>query len=217
MKRVLIIGAGGHAQVVADILLRAAEAGGDAQPIGFLDDDPELLGARILGLPVIGPLASLGETEHDAVIVGIGDNRKRSQIFEELGKKGEEMACAVHPAARLAPDVQLGKGVMVCAGVVVNVGTVVGEGVILNTGCTVDHHNHIEAHAHIAPGAHLGGDVRIGAQALVGIGAAVIPGCSVGEGSVVGAGAAVVSDIPDHAKAVGVPARVVEVSVPLER
>ena len=209
MQSMVIIGAGGHAQVVADILLRAHETGTNYQPIGFLDDDTALANTVIMGLPVLGTIAQFDEFDHDAVIVAIGDNRIRADMFETMRARGARFVNAVHPAAVLAPDVFLGEGVMICAGVVVNTGTVTGDNVILNTGCTVDHHNHIGNHAHIAPGVHLGGDVTIGEGTLVGIGASVIPQRTVGAWSVIGAGSVVTKDIPAHATAAGVPARVI--------
>ena len=54
---VLVLGAGGHAQVVADILMRAHEAGSNCKPVGCLDDDPSLAGTAIMGLPVLGTIA----------------------------------------------------------------------------------------------------------------------------------------------------------------
>jgi len=209
MVRVLILGAGGHAQVVADILLQARVAGASAHPIGFLDDDPALVGTAIMGLPMLGTIVQLDEFDHDAVIVAIGDNRTRAHLFESVQAQGEQIVNAIHPAAVLAPDVRLGEGVMICAGVVVNTGTVIGDNVILNTGCTVDHHNRIGNHAHIAPGVHLGGDVTIGEGTLVGIGASVIPQRTIGAWSVIGAGSVVTKDIPDYAMAAGVPALVI--------
>ena len=210
MQRVLILGAGGHAQVVADILLRAYEAGVSCRPIGFLDDDSALVGTEVMGLPVLGTIAQLDDFDHDAVIVAIGDNRTRARIFESVRARGERIVNAIHPAAVLAPDVRLGQGMMICAGVVVNPGTVIGDNVILNTGCTVDHHNRIGNHAHIAPGVHLGGNVIIGEGTLVGIGATVIPQRTVGEWSVIAAGSVVTKDIPAHATAAGAPARVIQ-------
>jgi sugar O-acyltransferase (sialic acid O-acetyltransferase NeuD family) len=210
MVRVLILGAGGHAQVVADILLRAHQAGVSAHPIGFLDDDSRLVGTTIMGLRVLGIIAQLDEFDHDAIIVAIGHNRTRARLFESVRARGEQIVNAVHPAAVIAPDVHLGLGVMICAGVVVNTGTVIGDDVILNTGCTVDHHNHIGNYAHIAPGVHLGGDVTIGEGTLVGIGASVIPQRTIGAWSVIGAGAVVIDDIPAHVTAVGMPARVIK-------
>jgi len=206
----MILGAGGHAQVVADILLRSHEAGASCQPIGFLDDDRTLTGKAVMGLPVLGAIAQLGEFDHDAVIVAIGDNRTRSRIFELVQAQGERIANAVHPAAVVAPDVRLGKGVMICAGVVVNTGTTIGDNVILNTGCTVDHHNHIGSHTHVAPGVHLGGNVHVGEGVLLSIGTVVIPGRSIGDWAFVGVGSVVTKDVPAYATAVGAPARVIQ-------
>ncbi len=207
MQRVVIIGAGGHAQVVADSLLRMRDAGTPVVPIGYLDDNPTLRGTTRLGLPVLGNLDDLAQIAHDAVIVAIGNNHVRRCIFEQLQQQGETFAVARHPAAVIAPDVCIGPGTMICAGVVVNPGSVIGANVILNTGCTVDHHNQIQDHVHIAPGAHLGGDVQVGFETLIGIGATVMPQCRVGAGSVVGAAALVRTHVPERVVMVGVPAR----------
>lgn len=210
MTRVLILGAGGHAQVVADIILRANEAGAGFEPIGFLDDNPALIGKMIFSMPVLGTIAQLDEFDHDAIIVAIGDNKIRARIFEIMRMRGERIINAVHPTAILAADVCLGEGVMICAGVVVNTGTVIGDNVILNTSCTVDHHNRIGDHVHIAPGVHLGGNVKIEKGAVIGIGANVLPERIIGAWSVIGAGSVVTKDIPAHVTAAGVPARVIQ-------
>jgi sugar O-acyltransferase (sialic acid O-acetyltransferase NeuD family) len=206
--RVLVLGAGGHGQVVADILLRAQERNTLVQPIGYLDDDPALAG-RNLGLPVLGAITHLSDIAHDAVVIAIGDNVTRRRLFETLKSRGEHFVTAQHPSAVIAPDARVGAGSMICAGVIVNPGSTVGENVILNTACTVDHHNHIGHHAHIAPGVHLGGDVTIGEGALVGIGATIMPQKRVGAWSVVGAGTLVHHDVADRMVAAGVPARII--------
>jgi sugar O-acyltransferase (sialic acid O-acetyltransferase NeuD family) len=207
--RVLILGAGGHAQVIADILLRMQEADPGIVIVGYLDDNPSLAGEHLLGLPVLGEIAQLTGIPHDAVVVAVGDNATRQRLFKKWGNEGEHFATACHPRAIIAPDVQVGPGSMICAGVIVNPGSVVGTNVILNTGCTVDHHNRIGDHVHIAPGVHLGGGVSIGEGTLVGIGATVMPQRRVGDWSVVSAGALVHSDLGDKVVAAGVPARVI--------
>ena len=209
VRRIIVVGAGGHGQVVADALLAARDAEGEAAPVGFVDDDASLVGSEILGLPVLGTTAGIRDLDFDAAIVAVGDNRARRQLFLRLQELGVPLANAIHPAATVGRGVQLGAGIAVFAGAVTNTGSVIGDGAILNTACSVDHHCEIGAFAHVAPGTHLGGNVRIGEGALVGVGSAIAPGRTIGDWAVVGAGSAVVSDISSRAVAVGVPARVV--------
>lgn len=200
--RVVILGAGGHAQVVADILWRMRDAGQDVLPVAYLDDDVALHGQTFLNVPVLGATEKLAEVEHEAVVVAIGNGRIRQQLFTTLQQQGEQFVIARHPTAVIARDVQIGLGSMICANVVVNTGAVIGQNVILNTACTVDHHNRIGDHAHIAPGAHLGGDVQVGEGTLVGIGAIVLPQRRIGRWATIGGGAVIVRDVEAGATAV---------------
>jgi sugar O-acyltransferase (sialic acid O-acetyltransferase NeuD family) len=208
--RILIIGAGGHGQVVADILLWMKISGEGIDPIGYLDDNRDLNGRCFLGLPVLGVLEQIKNTPHDFAIIAIGDNQTRAKIFSDLVFQGEALAIARHPKAIIAHDVCIGSGTMICAGVVVNPCTTIGSNVILNTGSTIDHHNIIENHVHIGPGARLGGEAHIGSGSLIGIGATVMPGRHVGSGCIVGAGALVHKDVPDRSTVIGVPGRIVK-------
>lgn len=210
MQRIVILGAGGHAQVVADILMRARAVGNAVDPVGYLDDNPMSQGRTLLGLPVLGPIDGLSAVAHDAVIIAIGSNFIRRKLFDQLSAQGEELAKAIHPAAVIASHSDIGPGTMICAGAIVNPGSIIGANVILNTGCTVDHHNRIDHHVHIGPGSHLGGDVEIGEGTLVGIGATIMPQRRIGSWSVVGAGALVHSNLPSKTVAVGVPARIIK-------
>lgn len=207
MTRVLILGAGGHAQVVADILLRARDAGQMVSLIGYLDDDEALHHKVFLGLPVLGHTSALDQIPHDAIIIAIGSNQIRKRLADKLSMTGETFTSVRHPAAIIAPDVQIGPGAMICAGVVVNTGSVIGTHVILNTGCTIDHHNTVGSYAHIAPGVHTGGEVVIEEGALIGIGATIAPRTTVSAWATVGAGAVVTRPVSPGVTVVGVPAR----------
>jgi len=203
MSGILIIGAGGHGKVVADILLR------QSMPVrGFLDDDPTTWGTLRLGLPVLGPIDTFSDYSPEGLAMGIGSNALRQDVVKRLGTLAQELwQSAIHPRAILAPSAKIGRGTVIAAGAIVNPDAVVGEHVIINTGATVDHDCRIGDFAHIAPGVHLAGGVRVGEGSLVGIGGSVIPGCNIGQWTTIGAGAVVVDDIPSHSVAVGVPAR----------
>lgn len=205
--RTLIFGAGGHGQVVADILLESFKFNNaEYEPVGFLDDDMSLWEKSFLGLPVIGSLEQASYIDYDAVIIAIGANHIRSKITQYFETIKKNFATAIHPSAIIGRNVVIGYGAMICAGVIINTGSYIGKHTILNTGCSVDHHNQIEKYAHIAPGSHLGGDVSIGEGTLVGIGATVLPQKKIGQWSVVGAGAVVNRDVSDGSTVVGIPA-----------
>ena len=204
---VVIVGAGGHGQVVADILLAAGRCGECIRAIGYVDDrtNPQL--SLRSDQPLLGTIAQLSEFPHDAVVVAIGDNEKRARIMCALASTGEIFVTARHPSSIVSEDVQPGDGSVLCARTAVITGSRLGRGIILNTASTIDHHSIVGDYAHIAPGVHIGGEASIGAGALIGIGAVVLPRISIGAGAIVGGGAVVTRDVPPGVTVVGIPAR----------
>ena len=192
MNRIVIVGAGGHGKVVADILGERA--------VGFVDDNRALHGTTVLGLPVF---ASLDEIEHDGVIVAIGDNATRRRVGQAFS-----LSTAIHPTASIARSAKIGEGSMISAGAIVLPDAVIGRGVIVNTKASVDHDCVIGDFVHLAPSVTLGGSVRIGEETLVGPGATIISNVTIGARVVIGAGAVVVRDLPDDVTAWGVPAQI---------
>lgn len=207
--KILLIGAGEHAQVVADAILAETRAGRMVDLVGYVDDNGALTGTNLLGGRVLGVIADRRRVAHDAVVVAIGDNEIRRRWFTACASESVVFGVVRHPSAVIAPDVAVGEGAMVLAGAVVNTGTVVGRNVILNTSSSVDHHSVIGDHVHIGPGAHLGGRVNVGEGTLIGIGAAIASGIRIGAGVVVGAGTVVIRDVADGQTVAGNPARII--------
>jgi sugar O-acyltransferase (sialic acid O-acetyltransferase NeuD family) len=201
MSKVLVLGAGGHALVVADALRASGH-----EVVGFLDDHDELHGSFIMGLPVLGPLRLALERD-DLLVMAIGDNATRKRVVQELNEPDERYIAAIHSSAIMGWGVQVASGAMVLGGVVLNPETHIGRHAIVNTSSSIDHHGVIGPYAHIAPGCHLAGHVTVEEGAFLGVGVSVVPGVTIGAWAVVGAGAVVLYNVPPGAVVVGVPAR----------
>lgn len=199
-RKVVIIGAGGHAKVVADIVLCCGD-----EVVGFLDDDSSKLGKKVYkNYEVLGVLHDYVRYEDCEFVIAVGDNYTRERI---KNKMSVNWYTAIHPSAVVADTVKIGVGTVVMAGAIINSDAVIGNHCIINTGVTVDHDNVVEDYVHISPGAHLAGNVKVGEHSWVCIGASVINDVTICRDVIVGAGATVVKDISESGTYVSTPAR----------
>ena len=198
MNRLIIIGAGGHGKVIADIALKNGY-----KNICFADDH---IKGDVMGFPIIrtcDDIESLNDGSTD-FIIGIGNNAVRKTMAETYNLNWVSI---VHPSAQIAFNAEIGKGTVVMANAVVNVCSTVGEHCIINTGAIVEHDNVIENYAHISPNVALGGIVHIGALSHIGIGATVKNNTDICSDCTIGAGAVVVKNIQEPGIYIGVPIR----------
>ncbi|MEN6326694.1 MAG: acetyltransferase [Syntrophomonas sp.] len=207
-KPVIVMGAGGHARVLLDILVLQR-----LELIGITSADPHEYEHRVFGLSVIGPDELIFAYPVDAVslVNGLGlmpGRYQRLYLYEKFKQHGYGFLSVMHPSAVVASDVKIREGVQIMAGAIIQTGTVLDENSIINTGAVVDHDSYIGKHVHLAPGATVSGGVSIGERTFVGVGASIIQGIKIGVHCVVAAGAVVVRDLPDGARAMGIPARV---------
>jgi acetyltransferase EpsM len=206
-RRVIIWGAGGHAKVVADILLRTGFS-----IAGLIDEISPLPRAASFGsTTILGDATELPSAYAAGIrrgIVGFGDNMRRIAASELLEALGFELVSAIHPSAILAMESSVGAGSMIAAGAVIGPSTVIGKSVIVNTRASVDHDCVVEEGVQAGPGVSIAGHVEIGRGALIGIGATVIDRRRIGAGAVIAAGSVVVDDVPERVLVAGVPARI---------
>lgn len=206
MKRLLIVGASGHAKVVAEAVERQQQF----ELVGFLDRAP-CDGARVHGHPILGSDDELSSLlmrySIDAFVVGIGNSKRREKITKRIQAVYPQLLAAIviHPFTSIARDVHMGPGTVVLAGVVIGPGCRIGSGCLLNTRCSLDHDSMMGNFASLAPNVTTGGNVTIGESAFVGLSANVCPGVNIGCNSVIGAGSTVLNDIPDDVLAYGTP------------
>lgn len=206
-RPVIVVGAGGHARVVADAL----QASGCVVP-GFVD--PFIApGTLVAGLPVLGNDAWLKTDGGYDLANGVGGTGeasvrgRRRALQERLEAAGFSFVPVRHPSALVSPGADIGPGVQLMARCVIQTGVRIGAGAIINTGAIVEHGCQIGAFSHCATGAILCGDVSIGNDAHIGAGAVVRQGVALERGVVVGAGAVVLRSEPGNGPLLGVPAK----------
>ncbi len=207
--KVLIIGAGGQARIVYEILSYDR----NVEVVAFVDNVIHGNDEQIMGIPVVGDHSVIPGLRKDGVtgaIVAVGDNRIRAAHFEELKSMGLEPISAIHPSAIIAPSAKLGNGVTIAMGAIISTGARISSNVIINTGASVDHENRIEENASIGPRCSLAGRVTVKKGAQIGIGSVIREYLTIGENTIIGAGSVVLEDMPDNVVAVGTPAKVIK-------
>jgi UDP-perosamine 4-acetyltransferase len=205
--KAVIVGSGGHAKVVIDILRSSRTY----DLIGLTDTDPNI--KTTMGLPILGNDSILPQLHAEGIkycFVAIGDNKRREEISDYVKGMGFDLINAISPYSWKSTSVDLGEGIAIMPGAVINAESVIDDNAIINTGATVDHDCVIGSSSHVAPGCSIAGNVHVGRGEFLGIGCKVIPKMTIGEWTTVGAGSVVVEDLPGHSIAFGVPARIIK-------
>ncbi|MBD9355071.1 acetyltransferase [Methylomonas albis] len=194
-KPVILLGSGGHARVLLDMLRRL-----EIEILGIADPH-RLPGSEHFGVRILGDDSAIRAyaTDGIALVNGIGslpgDADLRATLYQRCVAQGYRFQTVVDPRAFAAGDVQLAEGVQVMAGVIIQAGTKIAENCIVNSGAIVEHDCCVGRDVHIAPGAVLSGGVELGDKVHIGTGATIIQGIRIGSGSVVGAGSVVTRDV----------------------
>ncbi|MEG1107057.1 MAG: acetyltransferase [Eubacterium sp.] len=208
MKKLILVGAGGHTKSIIDSIQSAKKY----EIIGIIDKTIEDEKKEIGIIPIIGSDEMLFDLYHQQGIVNafvsvgsIGNTTIRERLQAQLKRIGFKMPNIIDPTAVISQKMSLTEGIFVGKGVIVNTDCVVEPMAILNTGSVIEHDCHIGRFSHISPGATLCGNVSIGDFTHVGANATIIQGVKVGQRSLIGAGSVVIHDVDDGQKIAGNP------------
>lgn len=188
MTNLLLIGCGGHARSVIDLV----ESTGKWKLIGLIGY-PEQVGSLILGYRVIGSDADLVKLRdscgHALLAVGqIGAASQRLVLAKSLEQFGFESPTIISPHAVVSNHAKVGFGTTIGHNVIVNSAAEVGIHCIINSAALIEHDVVIGDHCHISTGALINGGVNIGNGSFVGSGAMLREGLVIPPNTVISAG-----------------------------
>lgn len=206
--RIFLVGAGGFAREVLDIIEALSADGTPREVAGIYADgggDTDLLAAR--GYSLSGTVAQMPTPgPDDRYIVAFNDPSGREHIANSLRDTGWIAGSLVHPDATLGSRVSYQPGLVVCAGARVGTNVTIGPHVQLNANCTIGHDTRLDGYVSVNPLASIGGRSTVSQRAVIGTGANVIQRIEVGADAVVGAGAVVIRNVAAGTTVAGVPA-----------
>ena len=154
-KKLLILGAGGHGQVVREVALSMLNTDGSRmyETVDFLDDVADI---------AVGKIADLENFKncYSNVFCGIGNNEIRKQLLEMAEKMGFAIPLLIHPSAYVSPTAKIEVGTVIEPKAIVNANAVIHRGCIISAGSIIDHDAVVGDFAHV----NIGAIVKAGAR-----------------------------------------------------
>lgn len=208
MKEIYIIGAGTYGEAICEL----AEICG-YKIVGFLDDDENKFGQKVMHSSVIGSFSDLkkDQVRYKNFAVAIGNNILRCEFIKKINDMGGYTPTLVHPKAEVSRYAKLGKGVFIQAGAYIWTKACLEDGTIISPNTVVTHHAKLGKGCLISGGSVVGALVDVGDYVFAGMGSTIMTGVNyVGNNTIIGAGTTVTKNLPANCTAVGCPAKVIK-------
>lgn len=199
MKKVIIVGSGGHAAELRDYIdhYNDATPSDRIEVVGFLDDNPNAHKHYSFKEPYLGKIDE-HRTEKDCFyLMGIANLDYRASIIKKFVSRGARFIGLIHPTAIISPSCEIGEGTVISHNVSVGAKARIGKYNILNSRCTIGHDSSLGDCNFISPNVAISGNTKIGNENMLGTNACTIPGITIGNSNKIAAGMVVYKNVND--------------------
>jgi sugar O-acyltransferase (sialic acid O-acetyltransferase NeuD family) len=168
MKKIILIGGGGHCKSAIDVIEQEAKF-----EIAGIVDKPKLLGSKVLGYTVIGSDLDLHHLvkKYKYALITVGQIKTaliRIKLFNLATKFGFTLASIISPKAYISKHSRIGRGTIIMHHAIINANSFIGDNCIINTKALVEHDCSISDHCHISTNATINGGIQIGSKSFIG-------------------------------------------------
>lgn len=212
MKKIIIVGAGGHAAELAEYIAFQNQLGDREQIeiIGFIDDKQSNYDHYGYHKPYLGTIRNHEVRTDIKYLMGIANLKFRREITERFESLEAKFTGFIHPSAIIAKSAEIHETVVISHNASVGPKVEIQAHNMLNSRCTIGHDSKLGKFNFISPQVAIAGNSIIGEGNLLGTNAATIPGKIIGDNNLIGAGAIVIFDVPSNVTVVGNKARILE-------
>ena len=198
MNNIAIIGSGGHAKIIVDILNEL----NTYNIIGFYDDN---IKSQLYDLNHLGKTDKIDKSIN-YFIIAIGNNNIRKQIYDK--NKDLSYPNLIHPKSIISKNSKLGIGNVICAGAVIQTDVIIGNHCIINTNSSIDHESIIKDYCSVCPGVVICGNVKIDELTFIGANSTIIQCLTIGNNCIIGSASNIIKNVDNNNKIVGNPSRI---------
>ncbi len=209
MKNLIILGAGGTAATIQDVVDAINAVTPTWKIVGALDDNPKLIGGSIAGIKVLGPIVDAHKYSDCFFISSIAHPQNRiirRRIFERAKTQGCKFGTIIHPTAIVSKDATIGEGCFIDAYSIVSGLVVLEDDVFIQNTCSIGHESIIRAHTTLSVNVKVSGSVIVGSDCYLGTNSCTSHDVEIPDDTLIAMGSAVIQSIKDGGTWIGVPA-----------
>ena len=215
LKKLLIIGSGGHFKVAINEILKQKKY--KIQEIIDIKNFGKKLNINNKLKKIINykKFNWSKVNQNTFLFIAIGDNYLRKKIVSEIKKENIKIkwGTVISRDAIIGKNVKIKPGSLVVSGSIINPGTIIGSHCVINTRSSIDHDNIFGDFSSSAPSVVTGGNVTVGELSFLGIRSTIINNIKIGSKTIIGANSLVNKNCLSNYTYYGSPAKKIKKNI----